>query len=57
VHLKMAEALGMVHTSGRGLLQWRWWVVGPKLVYDQMAATVLEIMDGSFNVSLFISNF
>jgi hypothetical protein len=36
----MAEALGMVHTHGRGLLRgWRW-SVGPKLVLDQVAALV-----------------
>jgi hypothetical protein len=26
---KMAEALGTVHTHGRGLLWWWWWPVGP----------------------------
>jgi hypothetical protein len=41
----MAEALGTVHTRGRGLLRGRWWAVGPKLAFDQMAASVSEIMD------------
>jgi hypothetical protein len=44
---KVAKALGTVHTRGRGLLQGWWWPVGPKLVYDQMAAPVPEIMCGS----------
>jgi hypothetical protein len=35
----MSEALGTVHACGRGLLR------GPKLVFDQMAAPVLEVMD------------
>jgi hypothetical protein len=35
----MVEVLGPVH---RGC----WWPVGLKLAYDQMAATVPEIMDG-----------
>jgi hypothetical protein len=43
--LKMAEALGTVHTSGRGLLPGWWWPAGSKLVFDQMAAPVPEIMD------------
>jgi hypothetical protein len=43
--LKMAEALGIVHTRGRGLLQGWWWSVGPKLGFDKMAATVPGIMD------------
>jgi hypothetical protein len=34
----MGEALGMVHMSGRGLLQ-------ECLTFDQMAAPVPEIMD------------
>jgi hypothetical protein len=42
---KMAEALGTVHTRGRGLLRGRWSPVGPKLVFDQMAEPVPEIMD------------
>jgi hypothetical protein len=45
VPLKIAEALGTVHTRGRGLLRVRWWPVGPKLVFDQTAAQVSEIMD------------
>jgi hypothetical protein len=44
---KMAELLGMVHTHGRGLLKGRWWPVGPKLVFDKMAAPILENMDSS----------
>jgi hypothetical protein len=31
----MAEALGTVHTRGRGLLRGWWWPVGSKLVFDQ----------------------
>jgi hypothetical protein len=44
---KMAELLGTMHTCGRGLHQRLWWPVGPKLVFDQMAAWVQEIMDSS----------
>jgi hypothetical protein len=43
----MAEALRMVHTCGRVLLRWWRWPVNPKLVFDQMAAPVPEIMDTS----------
>jgi hypothetical protein len=43
----MAEALGTVHMCGRGLLRECWWRVGPKLVFDQMAAPAAEIMDTS----------
>jgi hypothetical protein len=43
----MAEALGTVHMLGRGLLKKCWWPVGPKLLFDQMAARVPEIMDDS----------
>jgi hypothetical protein len=32
---------------GRGLFQGLRWPVGPKLVFDHMAAKVPEIMDGS----------
>jgi hypothetical protein len=39
----MAEVLGTVRMHRRGLLRWWWWPVGPKLVFDQMAASVLEI--------------
>jgi hypothetical protein len=42
---KTAETLGIAHTHGRGLLQGCWWPVGPKLVFDQTAALVPEIMD------------
>jgi hypothetical protein len=45
MHLKMAEALEMVHTHRRGLLQGLWWPVGPKLFFGHMAAPVPEIMD------------
>jgi hypothetical protein len=41
----MAEALEMVHMGGRRLVQGLWWPVGPKLVSDQMATPVPEIMD------------
>jgi hypothetical protein len=43
---KMAEAMGTVLTRGRRLLRKRWWPVGPKLVFDQIASPVMEIMDG-----------
>jgi hypothetical protein len=43
----MAGALESVHTHGRGLLRGWWWPVSPKLVSDQAAAPVSEIMDGS----------
>jgi hypothetical protein len=43
----MAETLRTVHKRGRGLLRGWWWEVGPKLVFDQMASPVPEIMDGS----------
>jgi hypothetical protein len=36
-----------VQMRGRGLLRGWWWPVGPKLVSDQMAAPVPEIMDTS----------
>jgi hypothetical protein len=41
----MAKLIGTVHTCGRGLLRGWWLPVGPKLVFDHMAATVPEIMD------------
>jgi hypothetical protein len=44
---KMSEALRTVHTRGSGLLWGWWWLVGPKLFFDQIAAPVPEIMDGS----------
>jgi hypothetical protein len=44
---KMAKALRSVHTSGRGLVRGLRWSVGPKLIFDQMAAPVPEIMDKS----------
>jgi hypothetical protein len=37
----------MMNTCRRGLFQGWWWPVGPKLVFDQMAAVVPKIMDGS----------
>jgi hypothetical protein len=43
----MAEALGTVHVCGMGLFRERWWPVGRKLAYGQMAAPVPEIMDNS----------
>jgi hypothetical protein len=47
----MVEVLGMVHMGGRGLLRGRWWSVGPKLIFDQMVAPVLEIVDGSLCIN------
>jgi hypothetical protein len=35
--------LEMVHMHGRRLLRGWWWSVGPKLVFDHMAALVPEI--------------
>jgi hypothetical protein len=37
----------MVYTCGRELLLGQWWPVGPKLVFDLIATSVTEIMDGS----------
>jgi hypothetical protein len=48
----MAEALRTVHTGRRELLRGCWWPVGPKLVFDQMAAPVPEIMAVSFYCEL-----
>jgi hypothetical protein len=48
MHLEMAEALKTLNMRGRGLLRGRWWPVGPKLVFDQMAAAFPEIIDDSF---------
>jgi hypothetical protein len=42
----MAQVLGTVHTRGRGQFRGWQWPVGPKLIFDQMAAAVPEIMDG-----------
>jgi hypothetical protein len=42
---KKAETLETVHIHGRGLLQWWRRPVGPKLVFDQLAEAVPEIMD------------
>jgi hypothetical protein len=47
----MAEALGMMHELGRVLLLGLLWPVDPKLVFDQMAAPMLEIMDDSLHIS------
>jgi hypothetical protein len=47
MYLKMTEALGTVHIRGRGLLRGSCWPVDRKLVFDQMAAPVPEIMEGS----------
>jgi hypothetical protein len=44
---KKAEEMGTLHTSRSGLVRGRCWLVGPKSVFDQMAAPVLESMDGS----------
>jgi hypothetical protein len=49
----MAEAWGTVHTLGKGLLRGWWWPVGPKLVFDQMAAPVPEIINGSLYICFF----
>jgi hypothetical protein len=47
---KMAECLETEHTCGRGPLR-RWlWPVGPKLVFEQMAAPVPEVMNGSLYI-------
>jgi hypothetical protein len=46
----MAEALGKVHARRRGLVRQWWWPEGPKLVFDQMAAPVPEIMNGSLYI-------
>jgi hypothetical protein len=42
---KIVYVLGTVYMCGRGLLRGLWWPVGPKLIFDQMAAQVPEIMD------------
>jgi hypothetical protein len=47
---KMAEVMGTVLTRGRRLFRKRWWQVDPKFVFDQIAAPVLEIMDGSLYI-------
>jgi hypothetical protein len=47
---KMVEALGTVLTSGRELFRGWWWPMGPKLVFDHIAAPVPEIMYGSLCV-------
>jgi hypothetical protein len=49
MHLKNGRSV--VHKCGRRLLRGWWWPVGPKLVFDQMAAPVSEIMDGPLYVS------
>jgi hypothetical protein len=43
----MADSPGTAHARGRELLRGWWWPVGPKLVFEQMAASVPEITDGS----------
>jgi hypothetical protein len=48
----MTEALGTVHMRRRGLLQGWWWPVGPKLVFNLMAAPLPKIMD-ECDVTLF----
>jgi hypothetical protein len=47
---KMSQTPRTVHMRGIGLLRWRWWPLGPKLVFDQMAALVPDIMDRSLYV-------
>jgi hypothetical protein len=49
----MALALESEHTRGRELLRWWWWPVGQKLVFDQMAAPVPEIMDGTIYIYIY----
>jgi hypothetical protein len=46
MHLKMAAALGTVPTQGTGR-----WPIGPKLVVDQMAARVPEIINSYLYLS------
>jgi hypothetical protein len=46
----MAEALGTVHIRGWGLIRGWWWPVSPKLLFDQMAAPIPEIMGGSLYI-------
>jgi hypothetical protein len=45
---KMAEAMETMHTRGRRLLRGWWW--RPKLVFDQIAAPVSQILEGSLCV-------
>jgi hypothetical protein len=47
VFKKMVEVPGTVHKRRRGIFWGWWWPIGPKLVFDQMAALALEIMEGS----------
>jgi hypothetical protein len=47
MQFKMAETLGTVDTRRRGLLRGWWWPVGPKLIFEQTAAPVPEIIDSS----------
>jgi hypothetical protein len=49
----MVEVLGMVNTHRKGLLRGRWWLVGPRLIFDQVAAPVPEIMDSNGICSMF----
>jgi hypothetical protein len=44
IEMVEAEALRTVRTRGRGLFRGRWWPIGPKLVFNQMAALVPEII-------------
>jgi hypothetical protein len=39
--------VGTVNVHGRGLPWRRWWRVGPKLFFDQMAAPVPEVVSYS----------
>jgi hypothetical protein len=48
--LKAEEVLGTAHAHRRGLLRGRWWPVGPKLILDQTAAPVREIINTASNI-------
>jgi hypothetical protein len=49
---KITETLGTVHTCGMGLLRGLRWPLGRKLVFEQIAAPVPEIVDISGMVAL-----
>jgi hypothetical protein len=44
----------MVHTYWRGIPPDWWWAVGPKILSDQMATQVLEIIDGGCAKPIFV---
>jgi hypothetical protein len=44
MHLNKGRSAGNGTYAGRGLLRGWWWPVGPKLVFEKMAAPVSEIM-------------